>query len=312
MKLLKLVAAVLGTVGVGWALDAGLEDRVRSLELSGEAHQARQVLEDALHASPNDADVLECAAHFADARRDAEAMALYKRLAELPGLGLPRRQAALRRLIHLELAAGDRSAASAHLAALRDSGAAAPELPQAPQPVFPMGYVEVPGPLRNFSRMAALSPDMPADEMLSALARNVVTNGYQAISGTETLDQTEYLKLVCAISRKPANWIRFSGSDKAIRIETCDSEKTGELLKILGFRMRGGCGGEVVLETVNASRAFLAMDSGFPLAQLEQALRTNRPFELRLPGHAHSGHVRLRILALRARKSRPASSSMHS
>ena len=43
--------------------------------------------------------------------------------------------------------------------------------------------------------------------------------------------------------------------------------------------MRGGCGGDVVLETVNASRAFLTMDSGFPLAQLEQSLRTNRPFD---------------------------------
>ena len=42
--------------------------------------------------------------------------------------------------------------------------------------------------------------------------------------------------------------------------------------------MRGGCGSEVVLETVNATRAFLTIDSGFPLAQLEQSLRTNRPF----------------------------------
>ena len=44
--------------------------------------------------------------------------------------------------------------------------------------------------------------------------------------------------------------------------------------------MRGGCGSEVVLETVNASRAFLTTDSGFPLSELEQALRTNRPFTL--------------------------------
>ncbi len=44
--------------------------------------------------------------------------------------------------------------------------------------------------------------------------------------------------------------------------------------------MRGGCGSDVVLETVNASRAFLTIDSGFPLAELEQALRTSRPFVL--------------------------------
>jgi hypothetical protein len=52
----------------------------------------------------------------------------------------------------------------------------------------------------------------------------------------------------------------------------------GELLRILGFRMRGGCGSEVVLETVNQTRAFLTTDSGFPVNELEQALRTNRPF----------------------------------
>ncbi|HXN46272.1 MAG TPA: hypothetical protein VN893_06495, partial [Bryobacteraceae bacterium] len=43
--------------------------------------------------------------------------------------------------------------------------------------------------------------------------------------------------------------------------------------------MRGGCGSDVVLETVNASRAFVTIDSGFPIAELEQALRTNRKFE---------------------------------
>jgi hypothetical protein len=279
VKLRTLVAAVLGTAGAVWALDASLQDRVRELELAGEARQARQLLEDALHAAPGDADVLEYAAHFADTRRDAEAVALYQRLADLPGLAVPRRQAALRRLIQLELAAGNRPAATARLADLMNTGVPAPELPQTPQPVFPMGYVEVPGPVRSFSRMAALSPDTAPDELLLSLARNIVTNGYQAISGTETFDQTEYLKLVLRYLSQARELDKFSGSGKVIRIETCDSEKTGELLKILGFRMRGGCGGDVVLETVNASRAFLAMDSGFPLAQLEQALRTNRPFE---------------------------------
>jgi hypothetical protein len=279
VKLRTLVAAVLGTAGAVWALDASLQDRVRQLELDGEARQARQLLEDALHSAPGDADLLEYSAHFADTRRDAEAVALYQRLADLPGLPVPRRQAALRRLIQLELAAGNRAAATAHLADLRSTGVPAPELPQTPQPVFPMGYVEVPGPVRNFSRMAALSLDTAPDELLLSLARNVVTNGYQAISGTEALDQTEYLKLVLRYLSQARELDKFSGSGKVIRIETCDSEKTGELLKILGFRMRGGCGGDVVLETVNASRAFLAMDSGFPLAQLEQALRTNRPFE---------------------------------
>ena len=70
----------------------------------------------------------------------------------------------------------------------------------------------------------------------------------------------------------------MAGADHGIKIETCESPDTAELLRVLGYRMRGGCGSEVVLETVNATRAFLTIDSGFPLAELEQALRTNRPF----------------------------------
>ena len=45
---------------------------------------------------------------------------------------------------------------------------------------------------------------------------------------------------------------RLAGESKIIRIETCDSTETGDLLRILGYRMRGGCGSDVVLETVNA------------------------------------------------------------
>ena len=48
MKLLMLAAAVLGTAGVMVAMDAGLQDRVRSLELAGDAKQARQILDEGL------------------------------------------------------------------------------------------------------------------------------------------------------------------------------------------------------------------------------------------------------------------------
>jgi hypothetical protein len=70
----------------------------------------------------------------------------------------------------------------------------------------------------------------------------------------------------------------LAGADKVIRIETCESTQTNDLLRTLGYRMRGGCGSEVVLETVNAPRAFITTDSGFPLAELEAALRTDKPF----------------------------------
>src|SRR5690349_2561268 len=136
----------------------------------------------------------------------------------------------------------------------------------------------VPGPIWSFSRMAALSPDLKPDDLLGALARNVVTNGYQAASSNEALEQTEYLKLVVRYLSQARELDKLAGAQKVIKIETCDSAQTGDLLRVLGYRMRGGCGSDVVLETVNATRAFLTIDSGFPLAELEQALRTNRPF----------------------------------
>ena len=95
---------------------------------------------------------------------------------------------------------------------------------------------------------------------------------------------------------------KLAGADKVIQIETCESPKAGDLLRILGYRMRGGCGSEVVLETVNATRAFLTTDSGFPLAELEQALRTNRPFTYDYHPAARAGPVRRRLLAVREGK----------
>src|SRR6185295_11535137 len=110
------------------------------------------------------------------------------------------------------------------------------------------------------------------------LARNVVTNGYQASHSNDALEQTEYLKLVHRYLSQARELTKVAGEAKVIKVENCESPNVAELIRILGFRMRGGCGSEVVLETVNAPRAFLSTDSGFPINELEQALRTNRPF----------------------------------
>jgi hypothetical protein len=141
-----------------------------------------------------------------------------------------------------------------------------------------LGYIDIPGPLRSFARMAAIPSDADPEDVLPALARNVVTNGYQASRSNEVLEPTEYMKLLIRYISQARELDKLAGPKKAIRIDTCESAETGELLRVVGFRMRGGCGSEVVLETVNAARAFLTTDSGFPMAQLEQDLRTNRPF----------------------------------
>jgi hypothetical protein len=254
------------------------------LEMKGDAAEAQARLERAVKAAPNDSATLHAYAEFLDRHRDPAARGIYARLdAALVRSDAPQaeRAAIARREAILDLIAGDQEAAEKHLAEYHADGGTGLSKPNPHQAhPAPEIYVEIPGPLRSFARMAALSPDLDADELLPALARNVVTNGYQAGMSDEALDQTEYLKLVVRYISQARELERLGGESKIIKIEACDSTETGDLLRVLGYRMRGGCGSDVVLETVNASRAFLTIDSGFPLAELENALRNNRPFTL--------------------------------
>ena len=259
-------------------------DRARQLERSGEVQSARVALAAAVQQSPNDADALTEYAAFLVRYGDADSRSAYAKAFE--AIEKSGNQARLmpvaRELVILDLLAGDRAAATRHIDAYHAAGGKDWTNATAWKTAEPGGeakqVVNVPGPLRSFGRMAAISTDIHADDVLPALARNVVTNGYQASHSNESLEQTEYLKLVHRYLSQARELDKLAGAEKVIRIENCDSANAGELLRIIGYRMRGGCGSEVVLETVNATRAFLTTDSGFPIAQLEQALRTNRPF----------------------------------
>src|SRR5580658_2898676 len=257
-------------------------ERARQLEESGDGTGARALLAQAVQSAPGDIAALTEYAEFLDCHADPGASEAYGRL--LAALDQPahrqRRAAVARRMAELSLLRGDRAGASRSLEIYQSAGGGTATLSAAP-PDHTAGerqYVEIPGPLRSFGRMAAISSDALADDLLPALARNVVTNGFQAAHSNEALEQTEYLKLVHRYLSQAREIEKLAGPDKMVRIENCDSPNAGELLRILGFRMRGGCGSEVVLETVNATRAFLTTDSGFPVPALEQALRTNRPF----------------------------------
>ncbi|MCC6341674.1 MAG: hypothetical protein IT166_05720 [Bryobacterales bacterium] len=253
--------------------------QARRLEYGGEAAQAGGLLRKAAEERPNDAGAQIAYAEFLDRYRDPGTRAAYEKALRLTDADHSKRVAIAHRLILLDLMANDSAAVSRHMQAYRSAGGSELAMPGEGAPQGrPMGTIEIPGPLRSFARMAALSPELTPDDLLGALARNVVTNGYQAASSNEALDQTEYLKLVVKYLSQARELSKLAGEGKKIRIETCESTQTGDLLRILGYRMRGGCGSEVVLETVNASRAFLTIDSGFPLAELEQHLRTNRPF----------------------------------
>jgi len=259
-------------------------DRARQLEKSGDVQSARAALATAVQQSPNDADVLTEYAAFLVRYGDTDSRSAYAKAFET--IEKSGNQTRLIPVAHelaiLDLLAGDRAAATKHIEAYHSAGGkdwADAAAWKTAEPAHDAGQVvNLPGPLRSFGRMAAISSDIHPDDVLPALARNVVTNGYQASHSNESLEQTEYLKLVHRYLSQARELDKLAGADKVIRVENCDSANAGELLRIIGYRMRGGCGSEVVLETVNATRAFLTTDSGFPIAQLEQALRTNRPF----------------------------------
>ncbi|HTR39232.1 MAG TPA: hypothetical protein VMH80_25325 [Bryobacteraceae bacterium] len=249
--------------------------RAWQLESKGEAAEALEYLQRA--AQGGKADGLLAYAQFLDRHHDPGARTAYEKA--INAAHGQERELAVRRLVILDLLAGDRQAAQRHAGEYRAAGGSDFSLPSESSLPAHMQSISIPGPLRSFARMAALAPEVSPDELLPSLARNVVTNGYQASGNSEVLEQTEYLKLIVRYLSQARELAKLAGTGGVIKVETCDSSQTGELLRVLGYRMRGGCGSEVVLETLNASRAFLTIDSGFPLAQLEEDLRTNRPFE---------------------------------
>ncbi len=259
--------------------------RARQLEDQGERLQARALIAEAARQNPNSIEIQAAWAAFLDRHNDPAVRAAYEKLLGVlpPSGGQAQRAAVARRLVLLDTLAGDRAAAARHIKEYRTAGGkslgSAEELPEPPATERVQAFIEIPGPFSSFARMAALSTELHPEDLLPALARNLVTSGYQASRSNEALEPTEYLKLLIRYVSQARELERLAGSAQVIQIEACESPQTADLLRVIGYRMRGGCGGEIVLETVNATRAFLTINSGFPLAELEQALRTSRPFE---------------------------------
>ena len=132
----------------------------------------------------------------------------------------------------------------------------------------------IPGPLKPFLRLAGISQKVSAEEVLPLLSRNVFTEGFQGTSRP-----TEFLVLLRRYVVQARELAELAGhSGTVIRVSNCDD--ASPLLLILGYRTKGKCGDpELSLQTEDAERAFLAIDSGFPMAELEQTLQGGKPFE---------------------------------
>lgn len=134
----------------------------------------------------------------------------------------------------------------------------------------------IPGPQRSFFRMAGISQKVAPEEVLPLLSRNVFTEGFEGSSRP-----TEFLVLLKRYVQQARELSQLaSGSGMALRVSNCNDAKP--LLRILGYRTSTDCGvAETSLQTQDPERAFLAIDSGFPLPDLERALQGGKAFEYR-------------------------------
>ncbi len=277
------------STGSAWAQSA--LERARLHQQAGETAEMRAAVADALRQGPGDRAALAGAAELLDLAGGSSRADAYRKVIEAAP-GSPEAFAARRRLVLLHLEAGEYDQARSALEAYRAAGAsdlaAAPAVPRPVVAAAATGFIEIPGPLLSFQRMAALRPATTAEELLPALARNVVTFGYEYSHRFLKIMPSEYLKLLKGYLGQARELQALAGSGGVLRVGSCS--ESGPLLKILGYRIgvpgsndrsAAGCtaAAQSVVEVEDAQRAFLTTDSGFPLVQLEEAIQGKAPFE---------------------------------
>jgi len=141
-------------------------------------------------------------------------------------------------------------------------------------------FAIVPGPLRSFLRMAGISQKVSPEEVFPLLSYNVFERGYEGWQDSRR--PVEFLLLLERYVHLARELSAIAGPDEVIRISNCDQGK--ELLHTLGYRLREQCGDpRAAAVTADPDRAFLTIDSGFPLLDLEEALQKNQPFTYSFP-----------------------------
>src|SRR5438876_6704823 len=135
--------------------------------------------------------------------------------------------------------------------------------------------VVIPGPLRSFLRMAGISQKVSSEEVLPLLARNVFAQGYQGWQGGG--GRTEFLVLLIRYVQQARELKALASSDGMFHVSNC--EEAEPPLRFLGYSLRQDCGASgSFLVTADPERAFLTIDSGFPLPELEATLQGGKPF----------------------------------
>ena len=175
----------------------------------------------------------------------------------------------------LALPAAGQNLTTAPASAADISGAQEPAAGVAPLSSPSSSNPTIPGPLRSFLRMAGISQKVSPDEVLPLLARNVELRGYSG-SPDRAGHPTEFLVLLEHYVSQARELQALAGPEGVIHIANCAQAQP--LLVVLGYRFRETCGEHTTVETADAQRAFLTIDSGFPLSELEDKLQAGKPF----------------------------------
>jgi hypothetical protein len=129
-------------------------------------------------------------------------------------------------------------------------------------------------------RIAGISQKASAEEVMPLLSRNVFLIGYQGTGlGSRA---TEFLILLRRYVQQARELSDLAGKDGVIRVTGCADSKP--LLDILGYRVTTDCGkSSAYVATADPRRAFITIDSGFPLPELEATLQGGKPFSYAYP-----------------------------
>src|ERR1700676_4179342 len=107
------------------------------------------------------------------------------------------------------------------------SGASVPPLSPAPG-----ATVAVPGPIRSFLRMAAISQKVSPDEIAPLLARNIFLLCYEGPQNQAR--ETEFLILLNRYVQQARELVVLAGPTGVIHVSNCEDAKP--LLQVLGYR----------------------------------------------------------------------------
>jgi hypothetical protein len=136
-------------------------------------------------------------------------------------------------------------------------------------------YIVIPGPLRSFLRMAGISQEVTPDEVLPLLGHFVETYGFQG-SKDRSPKPTEALLIFRRYFVQANTLASLAGAGGTLHFSTCEDSR--QLLADLGYKLENGCKGIPAIEVDDPDKAFVTVDSGFPLADLQVALQQGKPF----------------------------------